>query len=143
MKGLRKNGWKFILDILMALLLALMYNKRALGIAFHEIGGLALCGLFIIHKLLNWKWIKAVSTGLFSRRVNVQRGPSPARSKTYGEWPNARDSQRVPGEASLRGDHAVRGNYTPDIRFSLEYLLDQVLWEAYPEELLNIKDSGK
>lgn len=29
------------------------------------------------------------------------------------------------------------------IRFNLEYLLDQVLWEAYPEELLNIKDSGK
>ena len=76
MKGLRKNGWKFILDILMALLLALMYNKRALGLAFHEIGGMALCGLFIIHKLLNWKWIKAVSTGLFSRRV-------PARQKLY------------------------------------------------------------
>ncbi len=76
MKGLRKNGWKFILDILMALLLALMYNKRLLGLAFHEIGGMALCGLFIIHKLLNWKWIKAVSTGLFSRRV-------PARQKLY------------------------------------------------------------
>lgn len=76
MKGLRKNGWKFVLDILMALLLALMYNKRVLGLAFHEIGGMALCGLFIIHKLLNWKWIKAVSTGLFSRRV-------PARQKLY------------------------------------------------------------
>jgi hypothetical protein len=58
--------------------------------------------------------------GLFSRRVNVQRGPSPSRSKTYGEWPNARYSQRVPAEGSLRGDHAVRGNYTPDIRFSLD-----------------------
>jgi len=58
--------------------------------------------------------------GLFSRRVNVQRGPSPSRSKTYGEWPNARDSQRVPADGSLRGDHAVRGNYTPDIRFSLD-----------------------
>lgn len=76
MKGLRKNGWKFVLDILMALLLALMYNKRVLGLAFHEIGGMALCGLFIIHKLLNWKWIKAVLTGLFSRRV-------PARQKLY------------------------------------------------------------
>ncbi|MBM3373282.1 MAG: hypothetical protein FJY44_05345 [Betaproteobacteria bacterium] len=59
--------------------------------------------------------------GLFSRRVNVQRGPSPSRSKTYGEWPNARDSQRVPADGSLRGDHAVRGNYTPDIRFSLDH----------------------
>ena len=29
------------------------------------------------------------------------------------------------------------------IKYNLEYLLDQVLWEAYPEELLNISDSGK
>lgn len=66
---LRKNGWKMILDIIMAVLLVLMYNKRILGMDFHEIGGLAVCGLFLIHKVLNWKWIKAVTTGLFSRRV--------------------------------------------------------------------------
>lgn len=57
--------------------------------------------------------------GLFSRRVNVPRGPAPSRSKTFGDWPNSRDSKRVPGNASLRGDHAVKGNYSPDIRFTL------------------------
>ena len=76
MKRLRKNGWKIVLDILMAILLVLMYNKRVLGMSFHEIGGLALCGLFIIHQLLNLRWIKAVTTGLFSRRT-------PARQKLY------------------------------------------------------------
>ncbi len=76
MRLLRKNGWKFLLDIVMAFLLALMYNKRVLGMEFHEIGGLALCGFFIIHKLLNGKWIKAVTTGLFSRRT-------PVRQKTF------------------------------------------------------------
>lgn len=60
-----------------------------------------------------------VPQGLISRRVNIQRGPSASRSKTYGDWPNQRDSQRVPGDASLRGDHQVRGNYSPDIRFAL------------------------
>lgn len=57
--------------------------------------------------------------GLFGRRVSVARGPSASRSRTYGEWPNARDSTRVAADGSLRGEHAVRGNYAPDIRFSL------------------------
>ena len=60
-----------------------------------------------------------VPQGLTSRRVNVQRGPSPSRSRTYGDWPNQRDSQRVPRDASLRGEHMVKGNYSPDIRFAL------------------------
>ncbi len=60
-----------------------------------------------------------VPQGLFGRRVNVQRGPSLSRSKTYGDWPNQRDSTRVASDGSLRGDHVVRGNYSPDIRFSL------------------------
>ncbi len=60
-----------------------------------------------------------VPQGLLNRRVNVQRGPSPARSRTYGDWPNQRDSTRVAGDGSLRGDHAIKGNYSPDIRFSL------------------------
>jgi hypothetical protein len=57
--------------------------------------------------------------GLISRRVNVQRGPSVSRSRTYGDWPNQRDSQRVPGDASLLGEHQVKGNYSPDIKFTL------------------------
>ena len=60
-----------------------------------------------------------VPQGLTSRRVNVQRGPSPSRSRTYGDWPNQRDSQRVPRDGSLRGEHTVKGNYSPDIRFAL------------------------
>lgn len=57
--------------------------------------------------------------GLSGRRVNAPRGPAQGRSRTYGDWPNSRDSTRVPGDASLRGEHAVKGNYTPDILFSL------------------------
>ncbi len=73
MKRLRKNGWKFLLDIVMMFLLALMYNKRVLGMSFHEIGGLALAGLFIIHKLSNRRWIKAVTSGLISTHTPVRQ----------------------------------------------------------------------
>ncbi|HYG55738.1 MAG TPA: hypothetical protein VD965_10635 [Burkholderiales bacterium] len=56
---------------------------------------------------------------MVSRRVNVPASPAPGRHKTYGDWPNPEDSKNVPDNASLRGEHNVRGNYSPDIRFSL------------------------
>jgi hypothetical protein len=46
-------------------------------------------------------------------------GPTPSTSTTYGEWPNGRSDARVPAGGSLVGDHVVRGNYTPEIRFTL------------------------
>jgi hypothetical protein len=57
--------------------------------------------------------------GLFTRRVS---GQIPPRGKTLGDWPNEKDSTRVPGDSSLRGEHAVKGNYSPDIKFNLENL---------------------
>ncbi|HEU6456583.1 MAG TPA: hypothetical protein VN201_14085 [Roseateles sp.] len=60
--------------------------------------------------------------GLFTRRVSGQIGPAYGRSKTYGDWPNEKDSTRVPNDASLRGEHTIKGNYSPDIKFNLENL---------------------
>ncbi len=45
--------------------------------------------------------------------------PDSSRFASYGEWPNRQSSQTVPASGSLVGDHVVRGNYSPDIRFSL------------------------
>ncbi len=45
--------------------------------------------------------------------------PSPGTNATYGEWPNQRSQTRVPASGSLVGAHTVRGNYTPDINFTL------------------------
>ncbi len=45
--------------------------------------------------------------------------PSAATSATYGEWPNDRSQARVPAGGSLLGEHVVRGNYSPEIRFAL------------------------
>jgi hypothetical protein len=51
--------------------------------------------------------------------VNPMQPPSPGRFASYGEWPNAQSNPSVPADGSLQGDHLVKGNYTPDIRFSL------------------------
>lgn len=54
--------------------------------------------------------------GFASRRVASGVAPS---GRTMGVWPNPQDSKTVPDSASLIGDHTIRGNYTPDIRFGL------------------------
>ncbi|MFN3512964.1 MAG: hypothetical protein ACK41C_07970 [Phenylobacterium sp.] len=51
--------------------------------------------------------------------VTPHQPPSPSRNATYGEWPNERTRTQVPAAGSLVGDHAVRGNYAPEIRFAL------------------------
>lgn len=66
----KKRVLKLILDAVMLILLVLMYRKQAISIAFHEIGGLALIGLFIVHHLVNGKWIAAVTKRLFTKRTS-------------------------------------------------------------------------
>jgi hypothetical protein len=45
--------------------------------------------------------------------------PSAASAATYGEWPNPRARTTIPANGSLVGAHSVRGNYSPDINFTL------------------------
>lgn len=56
---------------------------------------------------------------MVSHRVSIPNAPSPSRAKTYGDWPNQRDAKAIPSSASLIGDHQIKGNYSPDIQFSL------------------------
>jgi len=60
------------------------------------------------------------AAGVFrSRGISRPRGPAAGRSRTYGTWPNQEDSRAVPAAGSLQGDHAVAGNYAPQIRFAV------------------------
>jgi len=52
--------------------------------------------------------------------IHRASGPVFGRNTTYGDWPNARSTKRVPGEGSLVGDHTVTGDYSPEIKFSLD-----------------------
>jgi len=46
--------------------------------------------------------------------------PSPSRNRTYGTWPNEKTRDQVPSAGSLIGEHTIRGNYSPEIKFTLE-----------------------
>lgn len=54
------------------------------------------------------------------RYVSSQNPPSPSGGRAYADWPNKRNSKRVPANSSLAGDHFVHGNYLPDIKFSID-----------------------
>ncbi len=62
---------KLLLDILMVLVFALLFNTRVFsGLAFYEIAGLALGGVFIIHLALNGKWIKQLTVNLMNPKIS-------------------------------------------------------------------------
>lgn len=58
---IRRNLVRIGLDVAMLVVLVLMYEAQVIAIRFHEVGGLAVFGLFIIHHLINWRWISGVS----------------------------------------------------------------------------------
>lgn len=63
-----KNRFKFLIDAVMtAAFLVLMDPRSVGGIAFHEWAGLAICVFFVVHKALNWNWIRCVTKALFRR----------------------------------------------------------------------------
>jgi hypothetical protein len=61
---MKKNIIKILLDVMMAAILVLLYNSHAISLAFHEIAG-----LFIIHCLLNKKWITAITAKFFNKSL--------------------------------------------------------------------------
>jgi len=71
MNARQKRILKLTLDAVMLVLLVLMYKKQVISIGFHEIGGLALIGLFIVHLLFNAKWIGAVTKRLFAKATSA------------------------------------------------------------------------
>jgi hypothetical protein len=64
-----------------------------------------------------------IGQGQFPRmqtiEVRSEHPPGPDRYKSYGEWPNSRSRTTVPPTGSLVGPHTVKGNYSPQINFSL------------------------
>lgn len=63
----QKRVLKLALDAVMLVLLVLMYKKQVVSLAFHEIGGLALFGLVLVHLLVNARWIGSATMRLFAK----------------------------------------------------------------------------
>lgn len=69
--------------------------------------------------------------------------PSLTRNTTYGEWPNRKTNTSVPGAGSLVGDHVIRGNYSPEIKFNLAAEQDFLGPLNLTKNLLNPSGSGQ
>lgn len=65
----KKNVLKLTLDLCMVVTLVLMYRKMAINMTFHELGGLILIGVMLIHVLINWKWVAVITKKLFNKSV--------------------------------------------------------------------------
>ena len=61
----------------------------------------------------------------FGRAMSARTGsrqypPSPRSGWTFAEWPNRKQHKEIPKDSSLQGEHFVHGNYSPDIKFSVD-----------------------
>lgn len=69
----KTNFIKITLDLLMSIVFVMLFNKMAVaGLGFHEIAGLSLGLAFIIHILLNFRWVKQVTLKIFSSKMNFK-----------------------------------------------------------------------
>lgn len=67
---MKNNYIKLGLDIFIIIIFALLYNTRVFGgLAFHEIMGLGIGALFLVHILLNLQWVIKVTQRLFDRTL--------------------------------------------------------------------------
>jgi len=62
-----KNKLKRILDIVMTLMLPCLMAYELIGQEIHEILGLCMVSLFILHHAMNWQWHKNLFKGNRSR----------------------------------------------------------------------------
>lgn len=63
---------KIFLDIALIVVFILLMNSKIISLAFHEIAGLAIGAFFLVHKLLNLKWIKSVTKNIFGKKVTIE-----------------------------------------------------------------------
>ncbi len=62
-----------------------------------------------------------VPPGLYAAPVNIPGDweVTQSNSKTFGEWPNGKESKSLQGSSSLLGAHKVTSTYAPEISFTL------------------------
>ena len=66
---MKKNLIKFWLDVAIAVTFSLLFTPEITSLPFHEIAGIILGFVFIIHILLNIKWVIGISKKLFSKTI--------------------------------------------------------------------------
>jgi hypothetical protein len=68
------NKFKLILNILLAIVMLLLMDPRSFyGLEFHEWAGLIIGLFFLLHKAVNWGWIKKVTVCFFRSSLGRAR----------------------------------------------------------------------
>ncbi len=88
-------------------------------------------------KVLDTEKMSMVEFGraMSARTGSRQYPPSPRSGWTYADWPNRKYHKEIPKDSSLQGEHFVHGNYTPDIKFSVDAQHDFMA----PVEFMSVK----
>lgn len=60
---------KIILDIIMFVSMILLMKTNITGLQLHEILGICLFIIFIIHKIINFKWVKSVGKNILNKNM--------------------------------------------------------------------------
>lgn len=63
---------KIILDILTIIIMIILMDNTITGVPIHEILGISILILFLIHKIFNWAWIKNITLNLFSKKTPIK-----------------------------------------------------------------------
>ena len=69
-----KLSAKIALDAAMFLILVFLYKAKVLTLTYHEVAGIGILLVFLIHCLFNWRWVVGNAKKLFSK-------DTPARTK--------------------------------------------------------------
>lgn len=60
---------KIVLDIIMFISIILLMKINITGLQLHEIIGICLFVIFIIHKIINFKWVKSVGKNILNKNM--------------------------------------------------------------------------
>lgn len=60
---------KIVLDIIMFISMILLMRTNITGLQLHEILGICLFIIFIIHKIINFKWVKSVGKNILNKNM--------------------------------------------------------------------------
>lgn len=68
-KTMNKTRINLFLDIGLLLAFLLLTEVRATGLTLHEWGGLLLVAVLVVHILLHWDWVQAVTRRFFQKNT--------------------------------------------------------------------------
>jgi Cytochrome b subunit of formate dehydrogenase len=67
-----KKAVKITLDIIMTIIYIILMDINITGVLWHELLGLFIFGLFIVHNLLNKQWIRSVASSFIKSRAKMK-----------------------------------------------------------------------